>query len=135
MSQEVIRAAITGRFATQWGTASPVQYPNHAFKTPENAPWARLSIAQADRYDAAIGAGLVRDIGVVYLQLFAPDESGSKALMDLADLFCSAFDNVSLTSGSTALQFHRVKIAQIGKTTQGPYQVNASVDYRADTEE
>jgi hypothetical protein len=130
-----IRAAITRRFASGFVSGAeplfPVQYDNHGFTVPVGI-WGRFTIREGTRGNAAVGTAFQRHTGIVYLQIFAKEGTGTKPSNAAAALFGSIFDNQSISETWGDIVFECVTATTIGKDPQGWFQVNASVQYRAD---
>lgn len=130
-----IRAAITQRFAAGFVSGPellfPVQFDNHGFTVPAGI-WGRFTIRESTRANAAIGDTFQRHTGIVYLQIFAKEGTGTKPSNQAAALFGSIFDNASVSETWGDIVFECATATTIGKDPQGWFQVNASVAYRAD---
>jgi hypothetical protein len=85
MSYESARFAVESYFKTQWDAYKaanpdlwfPIEYPNN--RLPENdksGPWGRLSIANGPAFGREVGTGSTRVPGVIYLQIFLPEDTG-----------------------------------------------------------
>lgn len=137
------RAAIVAHFRTSWPAAatasgcaiglSAVQMDNHKFTQPIGAPWARLSIARGTRAPAAIGGAKLRSLGIVYLQIFLPLESGTAEADQAADAFASVFDLRSIAiTGSTSYAVMETASQESAGDREGYRQVNVSIPFRVD---
>jgi hypothetical protein len=137
------RAAIVAHFQTNWPAAqaasgcaiglSAVQMDNHKFTQPVAAPWGRLSIARGTRAPAAIGGAKLRSLGIVYLQIFLPLESGTAEADQAADAFASVFDMRSIpVTGTTSYAVMETASLESTGDRDGYRQYNASIPFRAD---
>lgn len=136
MNTETARAAITELFKAGWvGTlaaAIPVEYPNQKFKQPTAGHWARFSLQFGGRDSVAIGNTRTRQVGILTLQIFAPEETGTATVYKAADLFAAIVDTKQLTPATGLL----VEFENAG--TNGPFsangfaQLNADVAFRVD---
>lgn len=137
------RAAMVAHFRTQWAAAATaagagltlghVQMDNQKFTQPVGAPWGRLSIMRGTRQPAAVGATKVRTIGVLYLQIFLPLQSGTAQADRAADALAAIFDYQSLpiTGTSSYAVFETVSLEAAGER-EGYQQHNASINFRVD---
>lgn len=111
----------------------PVQYENATFSQP-NGCWGRLTILEGTRMNASVGKEHTRTPGLLVLQIFTPDGSGSKTARAAADLMGEVFDNLDLP-GDGGIVFRVVSFESVGLNKGGLYQHNASVEFYADSEE
>lgn len=88
MTIEAAHNAIRARFETQWGATTPVQYPNVKFESPDESPWVRVAIIDADANWASMGvpgSNIERHRGQVTVQIFVPSGTGEGAATEYAD--------------------------------------------------
>jgi hypothetical protein len=102
MNLDQERAAIETRFLAQWMTGSPaalrtpVGMSGHSFEPPVGESSIRLTIRDGDSFNGSVGSpgsNLVRNVGVLFLEVFTPGGQGDKAARDLADLIEPIFTN------------------------------------------
>lgn len=102
MSYEAARGHIETRWATGWVGGSPLaartptQYQNVQFTPPENAPFARLTIVDADA--AQISAGdpgnnVHRHTGVIVVEILDVYGRGTAGLRRFGDQAAAIFRN------------------------------------------
>jgi hypothetical protein len=136
MNTETTRAAVTELFKAGWvgalAATIPVAYPNQKFKQPESGHWARLSMQLGGRDSVALGGARKRQVGILTLQIFAPEEGGTSTAYTAADLFASIVDEKRLTPATGLLvEFENAGI--VGPfATKGFSQLNADVAFRVD---
>lgn len=101
------RAALVAKFLDGWSAVAPaaipvekVEMPNRKFDRGTSKTWARLSVRFTGRENAAIGGAKRRTRGILYLQAFVPEGSGTKALTDAGDAFAAVFDNATIPHAS-----------------------------------
>lgn len=135
MSFEALRAELTQRFQTGFVNAAdppasfiPVAYENVSFKQPSTT-WGRLTIQQAGRDNAAVGTGFQRTPGALYLQIFSPEDGGTRLARQAADKLAEVFDNLSFSFDGGDVIFRCVELVTVGKTREGWYQQNAVVGF------
>jgi hypothetical protein len=136
MDTEATRAAVTALFKAGWvGTLAasiPVEYPNQKFKQPESGHWGRLSMQLGDRDSVAIGATRKRQMGILTLQIFAPEEAGTSTAYKAADLFADIVDLKALTPATgLVIEFELAGVAGPFES-KGFSQINAQVAFRVD---
>lgn len=137
MNYEDLRRTLERHFKAAFQTgipvAFPVQFENVTFRQPTGEPWGRFSIRLGDRSNASVGTTHKRTVGLVYLQVFVPENRGTKPATELADRFAAAFDDRELTTdGGTMVQFRSASSETIGLTGEGWHQTNLSVPFWAD---
>ena len=129
------RTAILTRIASEWGSTTPVRIENKNFAEPKGDPWLSVHLQPAGAVNGAIGTGtgsLERYAGVLIAQLFGPENSGTDALIDLADTFASIFKHVQISSGNSGtITFDLPDIRNIGPR-EGAYQINVVCPFRRD---
>lgn len=105
------RAALVKHFMEAWPSAAnrptaiplnAVELPNKKLSRGENKAFARLSVAFSDRENAAIGGAKIRLRGLVYLQVFVPEGSGTKVITDAGDALAAIFDNRTIAHAEGA---------------------------------
>lgn len=142
---EATRAAITARFQAGFvqlpvpdPPALPVEflpcaYDNQPFSNPKESAWARFHIVEGDRTNAAVGVDFQRSVGVIYLQIFVPENGGTKPATDCGDKLASIFDNADFGPAGLQIICRTVSLRRIGKHAEGGWmQHNAQVNYQAD---
>jgi hypothetical protein len=86
---------ITQKFVDGWVPRYPnvaVSYENRPFTPPINEPFVAFTIRSGKVADAAISTIMPRGIGVVFLQIFLPENSGTLLARQMADSFADVFD-------------------------------------------
>lgn len=93
MSTEAERIAIGTLFNTEWGTTTPISWPNRDFTPPVSQEWVRFSVVPADAFKIEIGSGnnQTRTVGLVFVQVFVPVGSGDGRAGELASLAIEVF--------------------------------------------
>jgi hypothetical protein len=106
---------------------------NHKFTQPVAAPWGRLTVARGNRTPAAIGGEKIRTIGMVYLQVFLPLETGTAEADQAADAFASIFDLRSIpVTGTGFYAVTETASVESAGERQGYQQHNVSIQFRVD---
>ncbi len=132
MTLEAAHAALRQRFATGWGSTTPVQWPNQRFDIPETA-WVRFVIEDADvqwRSMGDPGNNRERHIGQVVVQIFVPRGDGEGVSVEYADTIKAIFRGwQDATSG---VRFRVPPYARQAGTERKWYQVNVVAPYEFD---
>jgi Bacteriophage related domain of unknown function len=115
---QIEQQVITTKFTSEWVPKFPnvpVKYENRNFTPPDNQPWVSFSIRSGRVAEAAISAIMPRGIGIVYLQIFMPENAGTMIGRQLADGLADVFDNWHYVYAATTnprgdLWFKRVEV-------------------------
>lgn len=95
--------------------ASRVEADNEQFKPPEALPWARLVIRSNSSKQESLGGTGLRKFergGGLFIQFFAPLNSGSDDLRGYADEAAKLFEGTSLSGNS--IRFTDAIVREIG---------------------
>lgn len=145
MTFELLRAALTAHFQSGFARPAPteedpdataeffpVAWENRKFKQPAST-WVRFTVRPGERFDASAGRKHKRTVGVCYLQIFTPEDGGTREGHEAADKFAEVFDNATVfLSDGSAIDCQAVTESILGKTGDGWHQTNASVSFRLD---
>lgn len=134
MTLDAVHSAIRLRFENEWPwDDTPVQYPLVKFTPPDNGPWVRLAITDADANWASMGDpgnNILRNVGQVVVQIFVLSGTGEGEALQRAESAMSIFR--SWTDATTGLRFEVPPYArQIGIDGKW-YQVNVVAPFRYD---
>jgi hypothetical protein len=127
------RAAIEGRFSSQYGNTTPIQYENVKFTRPATS-WVRLQIVngEGDRISLGDNPQIFRSEGVIVVTIFTQEDTGTKEARELADVVDGIFREAVFSSGNSGLIRCRVpRIEPIG-TREGWYQLQVLTEYIRD---
>lgn len=135
------RATLATAFFNGFKVAGAAPFPVVAENQPspkvaDNALWGRFSVRPGTGTAAEIGTVMRRNVGVAYLQVFAPMDGGTKPALDALDLFASTFDfaRLPLPGGVGVIECEVSSVTNVGvDTASGRFQVNASVEYERTT--
>ncbi len=101
MSFDGERQAFEARLAANF-SATSIQYENAPFNPPSNAAYISAKILAGEGIIASLGPSpLHRFPGVFHIDLYAPEDQGTKVLRDHADTIESAFRNVQFSAGGS----------------------------------
>lgn len=98
---EAERASIEAKFATGWANRTPVAFDNNRFVPPASGAWVRLTIIPGDSFNASLGINHVRNVGIISLQIFVPEDSGTRQARQLADQAAVILENQRFNGIST----------------------------------
>lgn len=138
MNYDAIRQILITRFQAAWLNEAedapylPTQQENVNFTQPEGEPWCRLSIMFGNTEDASVGTTHQRTTGILYLQIFAPKQGGTKSIQQAADKLASIFDHWQYDADGWDIECRRVQLTTVGENKDGWYQKNATLTFRAD---
>lgn len=105
-AEEIKRAWLTAWNAGPL-SALPVEHENLRFQQPSSGPWGRLTLVTGDTEPAAIGSGagrLERTAFVLFLQIFMPENTGTKIARQAADVMRS-LDRLSIHQPGLTINF------------------------------
>lgn len=104
MSFEDERVAVESRFSGIYSSTT-VKYENVPFVQPDAASWVALTVLSGQGVAASLGTGsgsrLDRFSGIIQIDIYTVEDSGTKAARQLADTIGAIFDNVQFSSGSS----------------------------------
>jgi hypothetical protein len=113
----------------------PIAWPNRDFTPPKGAAWLRVSFADGDSRQITIGAtnNFYRSVGVLYVQVFTPADTGDYEGRRLADELAGVFRSQHYDGATDeVIRFRSPTIRTIG--VDGVYyQVNCEVPFVRDT--
>jgi len=111
VSFEDERRAIEKRFEDNY-SSTPIKYENVAFDQPDESAWVGITILSGQGEAASIGTGmgsrLERFAGIVQIDIFTVEDTGTKTARNLADVVAAIFDNVQFSAGSSGTITTRV---------------------------
>jgi hypothetical protein len=142
---ESLRQALTGHFQAHFVTPAPtlenpdavveflpVAYDNKAFKQPTTA-WGRFAIRQGQRAPMGVSTTEFRTPGFVALQVFLPEDKGTKVGHEAADKMASFLDNASVpVPGVGAVLMRQCSYQVVGSTNAGWFQANIVCNFQFD---
>ena len=98
--------AIKTRINTQWGTTTPIAWPNVSFNPPDAAQWLQVTVLWGDGFLETMEATASnRLFGVVQLDLMGPQGAGLGAMMVIVDTLrdiLNRWDGSRLSFGATS---------------------------------
>lgn len=130
-----VRQLICAAFIAAWTPgAGTFCLANEAFDPPVGATWARVSVQHVDSLQESLGKVGTRRFNrkaLLFVQLFAPLDSGLNDLDTKAQIVRTTFEGTRIQSAGEDIRINAVDVAEIGPTDDGWYQMNVSapVDY------
>lgn len=119
------------RFITQWADETPVAYDNDEFDTPSaDVEWARFNIQFNVGFQESFGNTgnrKFRRAGLIFIQVFTPENTGSFRGTELARRALNIFDGERLGD----IWFVNGVIRSAGNIN-GWFQTNVSIEFRYD---
>lgn len=130
MSYQTALAAIEQRFQTQWGTTTPVQWPNRNYEPVAGDEWVRLTVLDGQSFMAGMGfsSNLFRHPGLIIVSIFVPRGSGERRVNELVDSVSGIWRNAQFGE----ILCRAPSVEKVGESGEW-YQVNVSVPFQRDT--
>lgn len=121
--------AIESRLQTNW-TATPIQFENVPLAEP-GAAYVALFIRDGEGVQISLGTpALRRWPGIIILQVFVPERTGTRKAREYADALATIFDRAQFSSGASGvISCHTPSIDTVG-TRDGWCQVNVTVPFQ-----
>lgn len=147
MTESEIAAAVRVRFYSEWGSRTPIAWPNKTFDptkeggNPQGAPidplvpWVRLTIKFADasqREMAPVGSRTYRQSGLLTIGVFVPDNDGDGAALTLATAAAAIFRGISTGGVRYSGERGEAPRLQTVGSENGWFLVNCHVEFSAD---
>lgn len=131
MSFEDTRKAIESRLASNW-TTTPIRFENVPF-TETAVPYVALFILDGEGKQISLGTpSLQRWAGLIVVQIFVPQDTGTKTARTYADAIGAIFDRQQFASGNSGTIRSRIpSIRRIG-ITHGWDQTNVTIPFIRD---
>lgn len=98
MSMEAARSTMSDAFTTAWAAqypSVPASYENRKFAQPQQEPWIDFNLVQVTRQRKNLGTTkrFVRTTAMVVLEIYVPEDSGTKSLYEMADYIGTALED------------------------------------------
>lgn len=101
MTYQAQHNAIRTRFNAQWGSTTPIAWPNVNFTPPNNSAWVRFIVEDLDAAQASFGDpsnNIHRYIGQVVIMIFTPKGQGDNQARTLSETATGIFRGWSDTA-------------------------------------
>lgn len=133
MSWDDERSAVEQRFSASWGDTTPVRYENVKWVEPTDGEWVALSIQGAGANQISLNvSALVRFDGLISVQVFAKENTGTRVIRNLAEQAASIFRRADFSKDSSGRIVCQIPWIKAVGTKNGWYQVNVIVPYHRD---
>ena len=105
MSRELEREVLAAHFKSVWDPADGVvAWPNKPFETPKKAQFCVFSIVDRGTVRKSIGVNYFkRYFGTVQLDIYVPQDSGTKPSREISDKLEPIYDSLNLPMGNGQL--------------------------------
>lgn len=130
MSLASVIEALNARFATQWGTTTPIAWENVAFDMNKYTEFVTFNIVFGSQDQASMGAptrNIYRQRGIVSVRIFTTLNRGAKRAMQLADQVAAIFRTKTISG----IVFYSPSTTVVGQT-DGVFQVNVAISFYVD---
>lgn len=135
MSFQDTRRAIESRFANNWTatTTDRIKYENVPFEQPTSGTWVALTILTGAAGIAGISTTpLNRYAGLIQVDIFAAEKTGSDASWALADSVSTIFRHKQFSAGSSGTITSRVPGVQNMGVENGWHRLVVSIPFQRD---
>jgi hypothetical protein len=125
-------AEIRKHFAETWGTLTAISWPDIKFTVPRDETWVRFNSQETVGSQVSMGSpgsNRFRHFGIVTIQIFQPQDQGSKDARAKATTALGAFMGVTTTNG---IKFFDVTARQIGNDGGGFYRIHVIASFYYD---
>lgn len=103
-------------FDTDFTTTANVTFDNEKYDPPDNTSWVRLAVRHTGRQQESLGPVAGRkfeSFGSVFVQCFAPLDTGAKTADTLAQAAQAVFEGKTI-GAAERLRFTSVSIVEVG---------------------
>lgn len=126
------RRAIETRLADNF-SALPIWYENQKFDIPAGTPWVKITILNGAGRQASINSSpLQRYVGVIQIDVFVKQDSGTATARTHADTIEAIFRNAQFSAGSSGTITCRTPSITPVPDQDEWYQLSVSVSYHRD---
>ena len=125
------RQAIESRLAAAW-TTTPIRYENVPF-AQQTTPYVALFILDGQGDQISLGTpALRRWVGIIVVQVFVPQDTGTQLARSYADTIGAVFDRAQFSSGSSGMIRCRIPSVTVVGITNGWSQLNVTIPFIRD---
>jgi len=127
MSFESTRSAIAARMATGWAT-TPIAWENRDFTPPTSGGWVELTVIGATGQTRGIAGTTigVRDAGLIAINIYTPEGSGTATGRGYADTLAALFEHERFSGITT----YAATLTTRG-VVNGWHQLNLTIPFRS----
>jgi uncharacterized protein DUF4128 len=132
LSYEDLHTAIANRLEAMWNNFCDITAENTMGKQPEDVPFVVWSVRPNDSISADVSATTERVTGLIFFQVFLPENSGTLTAHKVRDKVASMYNEAHFQVGSGgAIRCKRAKLIYSGKRG-GFVMHNVTVEFLAD---
>lgn len=135
MSLRQARNAIEGRFNAQWAGRTAIAWDNAPFEKPSpQVSWVRIAVDGNVASQAAFGSGVLhRNAGLIFVQVFAPENTGTSESDTLAQAAADAlaYQRITASGMDRPVRVYGATIRRIGES-DGWRQTNVTIEFEYD---
>ena len=126
------RQAIEARLEANF-TAMPIRFENAPAAETQD-PYCALFIRRGEGHQITLGPSpqLQRWAGLIVVQVFVPEDTGTQVIADYADSIAAVFNRQELSTGASGLIRCRVARVDTIGTRNGWFQMNVTIPYIRD---
>lgn len=123
---------IQDHFTSKWPVGVPYAFDNTAFAQPTTGPWVELTISAGESSAATVGSGgLIRNTGIINVQVFTDVLTGSVEAYNIADTATDIFRNQTF-SGINCLATTLERVGVVLKGNKEVFQLQINTPYKHD---
>lgn len=119
-------------FKDHWANLTPLGFDDLKLEKADNVSFARLNIQHFLGFQASIGApsgNMFRRAGVITVQIFVPEGTGSVEAREKAEFAQSAY----IGQDTGEILYYDTTIVEVGNDGFGFYQINVKANFEYDT--
>lgn len=121
--------AVESRLQTNW-TTTPIKFQNVPFNETATA-YVALFLQDGEGLQISLGTvALRRWAGIIIVQVFVPETTGTSVARGYADTIGAIFDRVQFSSGNSGVISCRTPSIETIGLRDGWWQVNVTIPYR-----
>lgn len=110
-----------------------IGFPNSPIEDPGQNLHIKVNFVNGDEEDIEIGRPTLRRyINVLMIQIFQPQNTGTRQALAIADIVEATFRDLVLTAGAGKIRFYTPKVRDLGDEEEGYYQINVECPYKLD---
>lgn len=111
-----------------------ISFPNAPISDPEQNLWIKVNFiyGEGDSIEIRPAPKLYRHFNVLILQVFQPENTGTRDALTTAKTLRTAFLNLFLSISTLRIRFRTPKLRELGDDGLGYYQINVECPYKLD---
>lgn len=121
---------IEQRFATNWGSTTPVRYENADFDPPAASAWVELRVVSGPSVKLNIeSAALRRYVGIISINIYVPANTGTRTARGYIDTAAAIFKGATFNG----IVCRDPRVTVLGER-DGWFIINLSTEFQRDEE-